>query len=159
MLRSILAGNKTQTRRPVKPQPRFIDKDEPNAELMNALMRSTMKCPYGKPGDRLQVKDGPVLEITEVRAERVQDISIRDALAEGINCPSCGYTAVDAGTHMDHAICVNKWLIESKVKDVGDHEAIAAYHSLWDSIYHKKPDLNWDANPFVWVISFKVVNP
>lgn len=177
MLRAILEGNKTQTRRPVKPQPipkQWITRDsspaviEENGHYYASNEEDTsshdspyelMKCPYGKPGDRLQVKYGPVVEVTEIRVERVQDISIHDSLAEGIRCPDCGYTSVDAGAHMDHAVCVNKWLKESKVKDVGDHSVIGAFRSIWDSIYHKKPDVNWDANPYVWVVSFKVVNP
>lgn len=240
MLRAILEGNKTQTRMPVKPQPipkQRITRDsspaviEENGHYYASNGEDTsshdspyelMKCPYGKPGDRLWVRetfwnanfyehegfsrlvqyavDGDpenipnrhypeglvhgfsapdpycywvkrpsihmprwasrlTLEVTEIRVERVQDISIHDSLAEGIRCPDCGYTSVDAGTHMDHAVCVNKWLKESKVKDVGDHSGIGAFRSIWDSIYHKKPDVNWDANPYVWVVSFKVVNP
>lgn len=233
MVHAILEGNKTQTRRPVK-MPEGTDLAGRSLSVFIATsterhqtsggwvpkVQQYIKCPYGKPGDRLWVRetfwnanfyehegfsrlvqyaaDGDpentpnkhypeglihgfsapdpyccwvkrpsihmprwasrlTLETTEVRVERVQDISIRDALDEGIRCPDCGYTAKDAGTHMDHAVCVNKWLKESKVKDVGDHSAIGDFRALWGSIYGQKPDLNWNANPFVWVISFKVV--
>lgn len=96
------------------------------------------------------------LEIVNVRVERLQDISIVDALAEGITCPDCGYTFIDAGTHMDHGICVNKWLAESKVKDVGDHAAIEKFRALWNSIHGEGA---WDQNPWVWVIEFDKVQP
>ena len=67
------------------------------------------------------------LRITDVRAERVQDISEEDAKAEG---------CVDRGYDID---------MES-----------ARYHfsQLWDSIYAKR-GLGWDVNPWVFVLSFK----
>ncbi len=61
MVRALLAGTKTQTRRVVKPQPRRVDGGVPfgdapawaHAEPGSAMMR----CPYGKPGDRLWVRE------------------------------------------------------------------------------------------------------
>lgn len=47
MVRAILEGRKTQTRRPLKPQP--ICGDDPN------WIRPP--CPYGEPGDRLWVRE------------------------------------------------------------------------------------------------------
>ena len=149
MVRAILEGNKTQTRRPVTsknstaswPVGEFLQADisegrdphdgkhKPFVPILPSRNSITNLEPIWEPGDRLQVKDGPVLEVVSVRAERVQDIKEPDCWAEGfadcaeINC-SC---------------CFNR------------------FRRCWDSIYHKKPDLNWNANPFVWVISFKVV--
>lgn len=61
MVRAILAGTKTQTRRLVKPQPQRVDGGVPfgnapawaHAEPGSAVMR----CPYGKRGDRLWVRE------------------------------------------------------------------------------------------------------
>ncbi|WP_243021720.1 hypothetical protein [Simplicispira sedimenti] len=61
MVRALLAGTKTQTRRVVKPQPRRVDGGVPfgdapawaHAEPGSAMMR----CPYGKPGDWLWVRE------------------------------------------------------------------------------------------------------
>ena len=58
---AILAGLKTQTRRVVKPQPiDFYVTGEP-LTLIDAvpgeLMARRIVCPYGKPGDRLWVKE------------------------------------------------------------------------------------------------------
>lgn len=136
--------------------------DDEGGEILN------IRCPYGLVGDRLWVKEmfyvqeslweknrGPqpihyacetdpdtvedyikkpsiymprwacrlVLEITDVRVERVQDISEQDAIAEGI-------LAVEPG------------------------EVFFEFIKLWNSV-HPKDGLHWDANPWVWVITFK----
>jgi len=93
------------------------------------------------------------LVVTESRVERLQDISIADALAEGIRCPDCGYTLRDAQVHMDHGICVNKWLMECKAGESRQHGAIEAFKVLWESIHGPG---SWDENPEVEVISFEV---
>ncbi|SXE20087.1 ASCH domain-containing protein [Klebsiella variicola] len=69
-----------------------------------------------------------LLEITDVRVERLNSISEEDAGREG-------YPAVPApyGGHMD------KWLW---------------FRQLWDGIY---PEQSFKHNPWVWVISFKRV--
>ncbi len=48
MVRAILAGTKTQTRRVVKPQPHPLGDDPVTAKK---------RCPYGQPGDRLWVRE------------------------------------------------------------------------------------------------------
>ena len=65
------------------------------------------------------------LEVTGVRVERLQDISEKDAWAEG----SEGYD-----------------------DDVtGGKSGYSEFHDLWESI--NGPG-SWDANPWVWVVSF-----
>lgn len=64
-VRAILAGRKTQTRRVVKPQPKWIGQGaRMQAAGMNALLCyaggklcSTADCPYGVPGDLLRVRE------------------------------------------------------------------------------------------------------
>lgn len=158
MVRALLDGTKTQTRRVVKC----------HVEDYGIIRHTATVCPYGYPGDRLWVRetfrqypDGIfyradandielandvhrpwkpsifmpraasriTLEITAVRLARLQDISEVDVTAEGIQ------EIIDAG--VDH----DGWPRD-------------AYRSLWDSI--NGPD-SWDANPWVWVVEFKVV--
>jgi len=170
MIRAILAGTKTQTRRIVKPQPIAPDVQQ-------------YHCPYGQTGDRLWVKEGfhhcphcddgfvaylaggfksgdaaidddnrplmpkcaahkwrpPIymprwasritLEITDVRVERLQDISEADAEAEGTK----------NSLHLQ-----------------GGRMANENFAHLWWGIYG---DGSWDANPWVWAISFRRVDP
>jgi len=71
------------------------------------------------------------LEITEVRVERVQEITEEDAVAEG-----CSIMAgVTSGGSMGLA------------------SARYSFMKLWDSINAKR-GYEWDKNPWVWVISF-----
>jgi len=183
MVRAILDGTKTQTRRIVKSnycQATEFKAMESNGEDYFAWFCSgfdgyPIKCPYGKPGDQLWVRetfrlfdsstecacyddcrcakyhgkpiyratddtmDGPwkpsifmprwasriTLEVTGIKVERLQDISARDALGEGVGHHTMG-------------------------------NPIVCYLSLWESI--NGPG-SWDANPFVWVIEFNRIKP
>lgn len=82
-----------------------------------------------------------VLEITEVRVERVQDISEEDAKAEGV-------------TRIDHG----REYYFSAMRDEPDHrnwvDPTDAYKELWESITGAG---SWGLNPWVWVIEFKKV--
>ena len=88
-----------------------------------------------------------VIEITEVRAQRVQYISEADAIAEGIHkfkLPTGDiYGSDPRGT-------------PSKL--ISD-TAVGAYALLWDSINARKYGgaYAWDRNPWVWCITFKEV--
>ena len=142
------------------------------------------RCPYGKPGDRLWVRetwvpvstfdpspetgalyradpmyDGTTefdwkwrpsihmprwasritLEVTEVRVERLQDISEEDAKAEGVNggCLKCGQEnpcgcGVPSPCHLDSFVYV------------------------WNEINAKR-GYPWESNPWVWVVGFQAV--
>jgi hypothetical protein len=78
------------------------------------------------------------LEVTSVRVERVQDISERDILAEGVT--------VDR---------VAKWcgVPWSSMPTLHD-----AWRVLWDSRNAKRGD-GWDLNKWVWVREFRRVTP
>ncbi|KDF06520.1 hypothetical protein AF41_03275 [Citrobacter sp. MGH 55] len=187
MVRAILDGRKTQTRRIVKVQPdtpefglrRIIESSIANEIGMYFWSQEDARgikarskqfyCPYGDVGDRIWVREtfspvpdheepagcsallyaadgnGPygkwvpsihmprwasrlTLEITGVRVERLRDLSEDDAKSEGITPPSCGV--------------LPGWEYRINFRD------------LWMSIYGAD---NWEANPWVWVIEFKVV--
>lgn len=75
-----------------------------------------------------------LLEITEVRVERLQGISRSDIRAEGLECPP--ELASD-----DVSPNYRDWYP-------------AAWRELWESINSVGA---WDANPWVWVVEFKRV--
>lgn len=63
MVRAILAGTKTQTRRLLKPAPQMVTDhvikpwDGDAAALLGLLTKTGKACPYGQPGDRLWVRE------------------------------------------------------------------------------------------------------
>lgn len=204
MVRALLDGTKTQTRRIVKPQPtgqaltsfldgKWLDKKFGGLTLPR-IADLHLECPYGKPGDRLWVRetfalsvldpdggspqDDPenydvlfratdtpgggwtdgegnpipapwkpsihmprwacrlVLEIVEVRVERLQDISAEDATAEGLPWQQC-----------------TDWMGPGNTRrDFGPKDA---YRALWEQI---NGAASWDANPWVWCLSFRVAD-
>ena len=81
------------------------------------------------------------LEITDVRVERVQDISEADAWAEGIE--------VLDGQFADADICAT-----AKKYGLMFENANCIYAHLWDTLYAAR-GLGWDVNPWVWVNTFK----
>ena len=173
MVRAILDGRKTQTRRIVKnigivPGIGEILKGSDDIKEWPEL------CPYGKPGDRLWVRETfcyhddlamylykaddvtcckwkpsihmpriasrILLEVVNVRVERLNDISEEDAIAEGINLPS-----PYVGIGMDGEV------IESETISWMPSDY---YKELWESI--NGPG-SWDLNPWVWVVEFKIL--
>lgn len=209
MVKAILAGSKTQTRRLVNPQPghrwnhvdglRFCEGEHDRS--LGCRGDIELRCPYGVPGDRLWVRekwaahwmyndvpardarcesvdspenpahrwyaadgnDAPsdhglkqdgyrgrwrvsihmprwasriTLEVTAVRAERLQDITPADARAEGVQ--------------------VDEVKLKSAVDDdERDLLHVDAYADLWDAINGAG---SWDASPWVWVVSFRVLD-
>lgn len=220
MVRAILDGRKTTTRRVMKPQPDTTHNGEPYwyvgglrvGHITNPkserLGNNPLNCPYGKPGDRLWVRetwvelmhtspstdrpltitegekliehatmnpdggwyyDGKViayransniefcdgdgfsddmanredmprwrpsihmprwasritLEVTDVRVERVQDISEEDAIAEGFALAGCG-----------------------------GEGPVRTFSRMWDQINARR-GYSWESNPFVWCVTFR----
>ena len=65
----------------------------------------------------------------DIRIERVQDITDADCGAEGI-----------------------------ELRNFRQGAGFIEFRKLWDSINLKR-GFGWESNPFVWVVTFKVVNP
>ena len=193
MVRSILEGTKTQTRRVITPQPEVVAHNTSiNQDVYrwkkylwfaDERIKAASHCPYGKPGDQLWVREGirrhfpleatyiadftPVmgkgptgsslygraqvawlwkhdylsarfmprwasrinLEITEIRVERLQEISGKDCLREGITKTTEGKLLL--GSHL-----------------------VYSFREVWDKLNAKR-GYPWESNPWVWVISFK----
>jgi hypothetical protein len=194
MVRAIIDGTKTQTRRIVKMCRQFKEYDATPDGAYDVLLATDRRsaaflvagdhgftdwvdCPYGKPGDRLWVREtwAPsdsgtlyaadfttadkshicwkwrpsifmrpaasriTLDVTDVRVERLQDISDDDARAEGVDDGpgrgACGYPGTGAARMA-----------------LGYR---GVYAELWDVINRKRAP--WASNPWVWVVSFAPV--
>jgi hypothetical protein len=106
------------------------------------------------------------LEITNVKVEHIQDISEKSAKAEGVE-PNCVESCeIDQNGNYfipernrcpacDGTIC--SWKDYLPDCDSGGFDSpIDSFITLWDSINEKR-GYGWDANPFVWVVDFKIL--
>ena len=88
------------------------------------------------------------IQITDIRVERVQDISFHDARAEGIERSS------DASGYMWYTNYAFKSFPAQNAMFKSD--PIKSFETLWDSI-NKKRGYGWDQKNYVFVYEFKVV--
>ncbi len=158
MIHAIRAGRKTQTRRPMYPQPDVIR----DGRFFRADGREIV-CAFGLSGDRLWVRerfaliDGGVvyaaepikgrsriawqksrelprqhsrlnLRVLSTRAQRLQEIDEADARAEGYDPERESLPPV-------------QW-----------------FARLWDRLTGIEP-LRWAANPWLWVVHFELIEP
>lgn len=194
MVRAILSGAKTQTRRPLRVQPdfrgcgrNFQDYESWGWEDDMGQHVSVLEAHNGfEKGDRLYVRetfatgfdldendrpvgsgriwyradgfngrwldrdtdgwrDGPpwtpsihmpravsriTLTVTDVRVQRLQDISCADSIAEGV-CPAANTETIDCDTP----------------------DPRQGFRAIWNAAYG---DVSWDLNPWVAAISFDV---
>jgi len=221
MVRAILGGSKTQTRRPIKPQPEPIPVDIRSrrdkcdhwwpcakAGAMIDITDAAWLCPFGKVGDQIWVRENfqplirdeserdyktgagyrvvypatdPVeefydafredlsnrvwpsihmprwasritLEITNVRVERVMDISEADAKAEGSELLRWFHRpGTPEGEDTNLGAQGQQW---NESWDAPCYRN--GFAKLWQSIYVGTSN-DWDRNPWVWALEFRRV--
>ncbi|HEK1146865.1 TPA: ASCH domain-containing protein [Proteus mirabilis] len=141
MLKAVIDGRKTQTRRPIKPQPkvtedglRYLSAWQDGYTLSEQVCAAwrhgfvDVDCPYGEIGDIINIanKDGNIkgkIEITDVWVQQVNDISESDAEAEGFDGKLNAHTS--------------------------------DFAAIWIAIYGID---SWVNNEWVWVIEFRRID-
>lgn len=117
-----------------------------------------------KPASQMKQEHSRItLEITNIKVERLADISKEDAIKEGATSrPNChGYANRYEGWCMNWNKVgeASKWASNRKTlseSDVCMGSAQYAFGNFWNAT-HKKPEEKFEANPFVWCISFEVI--
>ena len=113
------------------------------------------------------------LKVTEVRVERLQEITWQQALAEGVDiknaqedeeciCDYCIFEEKQRGARCyggEPVFCVDSGeceVSEEKYKD----DCIDRFQELWNSTVKPadKEKYSWSANPWVWVYEFERVD-
>lgn len=225
MVLALLAGSKTQTRRVVKAQPpethgwagwvtsSTVKADEGKAAwdggMGSARPQHLVRCPYGKPGDLLWVResfrlcaeadttpprdtdeayriwyeaDAPhqpgagkprrafhmprwasrlTLRITDVRVQRLQEISREDAIAEGATSKPD-----DGPFHRTRSpIWSMDWPATKPAEGWGHVSMGSPQYAFANYVnrihggprWNLKPTNAWNENHWVWAISFEVI--
>ncbi|HBT0124028.1 hypothetical protein [Klebsiella pneumoniae] len=182
MVRALLDGRKTQTRRIIKdctvgrdPISKFIKIGKKfigcYPEDVPELIREC--CPYGVPGDRIWVREtwaeagasAPDLKLYRANyPEHVPSIYENVPPAEEIRWTPSIHMPRTASRILLEITGVRVERLRSMSQDdaraegviaaSGPMEAGLAFRELWDSIYGEE---SWKANPWVWVIEFKRV--
>lgn len=96
------------------------------------------------------------LQVTDVRVERLREISVEDAKAEGLKCLTKDdgitwkYGIPDAdglpGTGRHEGWCWSDWCVDPRM----------AFKKLWDSINAARGH-GWEKNDWVWAYTFKQI--
>lgn len=90
-----------------------------------------------------------VVELTDVRVERLQDITEEDAIEEGVRCLGGVNGTYDRD---DFSGC---WTNYSSTETAAYwNSPVDSFHSLWGSINGK---CSWAMNPWVWVLTMRRV--
>lgn len=89
------------------------------------------------------------LEVTSIRVERVKSISFADAEDEGVKCLIVGQEI----RYMNYMWRDDPAYIEYKSPTFAN--PIDSFRTLWQSINGAD---SWKANPWVWVVSFKILS-
>lgn len=213
MIRALLSGAKTQTRRMLRPQPEphewqgmrgySLEWRNPHDFMWLLVHRipqnpvpigRRFRCPYGAPGDLLWVRetwqaadgnkraarivsqprpdfgwveyaatcdDCPsrwrpsihmprwasrlTLRITDVRVQRLQDISEKDAIAEGVE----GAFVEDGRYWRNYGLSDEEAACSPMLNFPTE-----SFRTLWESINGKG---SWGTNPWVWALTFDVL--
>lgn len=90
------------------------------------------------------------LEIVEVRVQRVQEISVSDAISEGITAAYCCSLENAPHVHKDPLRCCRA---DCCCGSVPLNRPQMEYRELWDEVNGKRA--TWDSNPLVRAITFR----
>lgn len=182
MILAILAGTKGQTRRIVKPQPKWVFDGRVPVKTEDADPKGAINCPYGRPGDRLWVKENwrasEIWDSTPPRfisgnepihyeADGAATTFRVGKLRPGMFLPAifARITLEITGVRCERlqdiseadAVAEGAEAIEVGGEDgvsMSDFSHREGYAKLWGRI--NGPG-SWAANPWVWAITFKRV--
>jgi len=189
MVRAILESKKTQTRRVAKEfNPRLqyrLRQSDGEIEVLDAgnmwgIMARRTVCPYGKPGDRLWVRESIQKRGWDTRGNWDTCFIRYLATDECLSVPTPDPVWVEHRMQSKvPSIYMPRWASRltlgivsvevERLQEISEEDAKAegvqpvtgdgcahygAFRELWDSINAKR-GFGWDKNPWVWVVEFK----
>ena len=182
MVRALLAGTKTQTRRTC---------NHPGLKGLSYIVNCgdgwwgdeegdfQARCPYGQPGDRLWVREAfAIVPRTAYRCSEGVQQTLRPDDDHDAAIYREGWVRSKGGFRWRPSIHMPRWASHitlevtgvrvERLQDISEADAISegtpfpcggwvgGYQKLWESIHGPG---SWDLNPWVWVVEFKRVTP
>lgn len=169
MVKALLEGRKTQTRRPLKPQPE-------NCKVQQEI--GDIRCPFGGVGDRLWVRETyKAVPVTAINGDAQRTIS--PFVQNNAAIYRCGHSRASDGIPWMPSIFMPRWasriqlviteITIQRLQNITELQAKAegatplcgsetykdAFRRLWEGLHKPYGLADWDANPWVWAIEFK----
>lgn len=171
MVRAILEGRKSVTRRVVKPQPpATAHASKVRSDYGWSFWEGNPEKHYMKPpfqaGDILWVREtwSPV----NVRPRRyIYKADVDRSIGEGVGLPLCWHPSIHMPREAARIFLRVTDVRVERLKDITATQAMNEgftdwndFVKLWNSTIKPKdlPTYGWDANPWVWVIEFERIN-
>ncbi len=165
MVAAILAGEKTQTRRVMKPQPALGAPWRGWIVDPEAMDIPSAMCPYGITGDRLWVREAHLV----TAGGRIYYKADHPDL---VNCRPSIHMPRQFSRITLEITCVRV----QRLQEITEADALAegmetipvgtatwsnrqSFQVLWGKINGGRDGCDWDSNPWVWVIEFERVQP
>lgn len=181
MIKAILDGRKTITRRVIKRMPRYDDVDGViwYEDMYGDWHEMSKICPYGQPGDRLWVRETMKVDdrlgwhysadgaIVYCKPEHESDMIIWAHHKETEHCPSIHMPRWASRITLE----VTGVRVE-RLQEISEMDAVkegikfermvgVKYHryqfrELWDKINGER-GYSWESNPWIWRVEFKKI--
>lgn len=176
MVKALLDGSKTQTRRIVKPQP---DAESVMHCNFGHGWSEALRCPYGVAGDRLWVRETHAFHVCHDKSKSIAKCGSQGDLVvyrdESSNHPYSAHmrgkwrpsifmprwasriTLEITGVRVERvaAISIEDCLAEG-IHPEGSVDTVGMYAKLWDELHGAG---SWQLNPWVWVLAFQRASP
>jgi hypothetical protein len=170
MVRAIMEGRKTQTRRVVRPAlwPAVEESARINGKPAIYMLDYDLPCPYGEIGDALWARETWAYHADEEGGGPGSTVFYRADGDDGRGSPHIN--GWRPSIHMPRWACritlkITDVRVE-RVQDTTEADARAEgvtvglakweFHEIWDSINAGR-GYGWDVNPWVWAITFERV--
>lgn len=201
-VRATLEGRKTQTRRVIEsPQPGshmdllavLPDGEGPNDRYAAVQFVSRLNgdvsswgCRFGRPGDRLWVRETAMLSSTSGYGGETTEVTLEYRIPNRHHVRVQSFKRSDVGPYnfggWTPSIYMPRWASRltleitevrvQRVQEISEEDVQAEgctgspfgpagdaflFPSMWDSIHAKRPGCSWASNCWVWCISFRVL--
>jgi hypothetical protein len=170
MVRAVLDGRKTQTRRLIFPQPDIVGRDGDGNPVAFRAGRP-IRCPFGLPGDRLWVRErwayrnqfdnlksrdpGPIVYAADPASTTLRGRAWRQSRSMPKIASRIILQISEIRIELLNRISPTDACAEGFVSSEEMDDPMHWFRTIWDELFAER-GMGWETNPLVWVVSFKL---